>query len=178
MRCLVLVFGLVTALAAPAAAQNQRDITGRILPDRATSTCIGQTTTPVCATETLLACLARGNDALCRRVGTPSVKPPEDAVRTQTEYAIERVSVIRAEDITDDLRDLDWFKPGYTLVELGRRSCPIDRPDCTDETWEEMQVYLRPGGGGFELVTWRGESEPDTAPEVPENFQRRDAPSR
>jgi hypothetical protein len=156
-----------------ARAEDNRSVTGRILPDRATSTCIGRANTPSCAAETLLACFQRGDPALCQHIGLHGV-PSDSSLRQQVEYAIERTSVIRAEDITDDTRDLDWYKPGYSLVELGRRSCAADLPSCEDINWEDMQVYLKPVENRFEVVTWRGETDPDTAPEIPDNFQRPD----
>jgi hypothetical protein len=140
---------------------------GRIGPAQATSGCIGSASSPVCSTETLLACFARAEPALCAKVGADA-----RAVGRQPgaiEYWIERVSEIRAEDITEDLRDIEWFKAGYTLVELRRRGCAA--AGCTDESWEDMQVYLRPRGALWEIVAWRGDLEQESAPEVPENFR-------
>ncbi len=160
--------------ALPSAAQTQRDLTGRIWPNHATSTCIGQSSTPLCAAETLLACLARNDVSLCRRIGVTAPPINEQGAHQQVEYSVERTSVIRPEDITDDTRDLDWYRPGYTLIELGRRVCDSGQPDCRDESWEELQIYLRPAPGtaGFEIVSWRGEIEQDAAPEIPDNFLR------
>ncbi len=118
-----LALALACALPVLAAmAQTSKEAPGRIGPEAATSTCLGAPATPACATETLLACLARGDAALCRAVGAAT--PPRSGEPQQTEYVMERVSLIRPEDVTDDLRDLDWFKPGYALVEAQRRACP------------------------------------------------------
>jgi hypothetical protein len=37
-----------------------------------------------------------------------------------------------------------------------------------------LQIYLRPAAstGGFEIINWRGETEQDSAPEIPDNFLR------
>ena len=86
------------------------------------------------------------------------------------EYLIERVTVIRPEDITEELRDVDWFKPGYTLVEIRRRHCPADAA-CGSEAWDDLQVYLRPRGDAWEVVSWRSEAEPEGAPEIPDAFR-------
>ncbi len=135
--------------------------------------------TPACATETLLACLARGDAALCRAVGTvsPPQRPDE---RLQTEYVLERVSIIRQEDVTDDLREVEWFKPGYALVEAQRRACPLSAANCEDESWEYLQVYLRQRPDAapplWDIVHWRGESEPDVPQDLLDDTQRKTAP--
>ena len=162
--CLIV---LACALALPAHAQSTApEKAGRIDAAHATSTCIGSAGSPVCATETLLACLARAQADLCTKVGTEA-KTGDKAPGT-LEYIIDRVSVIRAEDITEDMRDVEWFKAGYTLIELRRRNCAAA---CGDESWEDMQVYLRPRGTVWDVVTWRGELEQEGAPEEPENFK-------
>ncbi len=175
LRALVLVAVLCCA-AVPAAAQKSRDAPGRITPDRATSTCIGTATTPACAAETLLACLARSDESLCQRVGAaPPARPVGAAGRIQIEYVLVRVSTIRPQDITDDTRDLEWYKPGYTLVEMDSRACPAEQASCSDEEWDDLQVYLRPvgdgGGRSWDVAAWRSESEPDLAPDIPDAFQ-------
>jgi hypothetical protein len=163
--------------AIPALAQSSKGAPGRLTPTMATSICIGQPRTPICAAETLLACLARTDAALCSTVGVPPPAPLPDGV-PQIEYVIERVSVIRLEDVTDDLKELDWYKPGHTLVELLRRACPAAQTDCQDESWDGVQVYLRDRTGAWEIVHWRSDSEQDTPPQEPENFQKTGAPGR
>jgi len=166
---IALTASLAGAAFTPAGAQSKppADKIGRIGPGQATSGCIGSASSPVCSTETLLACLARAEPALCAKVGADTRAAGREA--GAIEYWIERVSEIRAEDITDDLRELEWFKAGYTLVELRRRGCAA--AGCTDESWEDMQVYLRPRGASWEIVAWRGDLEQESAPEVPETFR-------
>lgn len=142
----------------------------RVAPGIATSDCIGANTSPTCMTDTLLACFARVEAALCRNAGISDLRAIAREPGT-IEYVIERISVIRAEDITDDMREVEWFKPGYALVELRRRSCSPTAATCATESWDDLQVYLRPRDGTWELVTWRGELESESAPEIPETFQ-------
>jgi|GEM_PF-1613727 len=172
-------------LASPALAQTTsvaqatRDKPGRIAPDAATSACLGQPSTPACAAETLFACLTRGDAALCRTVGMMA-PARSTAEPQQTEYVTERVSIIRPEDVTEDLRDLDWFKPGYALVEAQRRACPASAASCDGESWDDVQVYLRqrPGAAAptWEIVHWRSESEPDVPQDLLEDPQRKANP--
>ena len=170
MRVFLGGLALALSIAATAASAQTKPVEakiGRVGPGLATSPCLGTATSPVCMVETLLACFARADAALCARIGVDVravVREPG-----VIEYLIERVTVIRAADVTEDLRDVDWFKAGYTLVELRRRNCPTT--GCGDESWEDLQVYLRPQGGGWEIVAWRSETEPEGAPEIPDAFR-------
>ena len=172
------LFLAVALLALPATgrAQSSRAKPGHITPTTASSTCIGAATTPVCAAETLLACLARGDESLCRRVGAvPPARRLDNAGNIQIDYVLVRVSVIKAADITDDTRDLDFYKPGYTLIEMDRRACPAEQASCESDDWDDLQVYLRKVVGAdhtlWQVVSWRSESEPDLAPDIPDQFQ-------
>lgn len=164
----------VPALAPQAAAQASKENPGRITPTSATSACLGQPRTPVCGAETLLACLTRGDAALCRAVtGTP---PPRPSEAVQSEYVIERESLIRPVDVTEDMRDLDWYKPGYALIEMQHRACAATQAAC-DDTWDDLQIYLRRTGEvetRWEVVHWRSDSEPDLGPDLPETFLRKE----
>lgn len=175
MRGFLLVILAVVAFAGSAVAQMSRSAPGHITPTSATSGCIGAATTAVCAAETLLACLARGDASLCRAVGAvPPARRVENAGRIQIDYVVVRVSVIRPEDITDDTRDLDWYKPGYTLIEMDRRACPAEQSHCDSDDWDDLQVYLKRGADAerpWQVVTWRSETEPDLAPEIPDSFR-------
>lgn len=178
-RALATALAVSLSAAAPAAAQSIKDASGRLTANLATSRCLGEPATPICATETLLACLARADAALCRAAAISTPAAPSDAP-PQIEYVIERVSVIRQADVTDDLKDLEWYKPGYTLVELLRRACPASQADCRNENWDGMQVYLRQRGDApaWEIVHWRGDAEQDTPPQEPDNFQRPNPPTQ
>jgi hypothetical protein len=79
--------------------------------------------------------------------------------------------VIRPEDVDQDMKELEWYKPGNTLAEISRRVCDAAAPNCDDEAWEELQVYLRQGdGGAWRVEMWRGEEE-DTPTDQPEMTQ-------
>ncbi|MBI3454088.1 MAG: hypothetical protein HY057_14880 [Rhodospirillales bacterium] len=146
----------------------------------ATSACIGKNETPICAAETLLACMVRAAATACASIGVAEERLAAFVAPTRLEYTVERISVIRPEDVTEDLRDLDWFRPGYTMIELQRRACPAGSASCADENWAYFQIFARPraaesGPSRWEIVTWRGDTEPDQPPEIPESF-RRDQP--
>jgi hypothetical protein len=159
---------MLCAATAPAQTRTAEAKIGRVGPGTATSPCIGTATSPVCMAETLLACFARADAALCSPAGADARAGAREP--GLIEYLIERVTVIRPEDITEELRDLDWFKPGYTLVEIRRRHCPGDA-GCGSEAWDDLQIYLRPRGDLWEVVSWRSEAEPEGAPEIPDAFR-------
>lgn len=171
MSRLDLVFGLIGAAAIVVASGSmvhaQPRPTARVSPSEATSSCLGLPITPQCAADTLIACFARGDRQLCRAVGVSGARPDDGVPPLLIEYLVERVSIIRPEDITDDLAGVDWFKPGYGMVELQRRSCPPERATCADEEWQALQVIARPRGERWEIVIWRSDIEPEILPEIP-----------
>ena len=133
---------------------------------------VGEATSPRCTAETLIACLARVDRALCARVGATVAELPREA--RLVEYVIERESVIRPDQVTDELRDVAWFKPGFVLVEAQLRACAPARPACDDDDWDDLQIYLRPRDGRWEVAGWRSSAEPDRPGEIPEAFRSRE----
>ncbi len=126
----------------------------RITPTTADSTCIGDPITPLCAVETWLACLARIDLSLCRAVGQESewlkpVRPP-----WTYEYVVERVHKIRPEDVTEELKDTDWFKPGYFDIVVRERYCPALQTTCPGERWFRYYYNVKPVGGLWHMVAW------------------------
>lgn len=100
-----------------------------ITPTEATSQCIGDPRTPVCAVETLRACFARLDKTLCEKTGIRSeiLQFPENPHVDR--YRILSARVIRKEDITPKLRDAEWYKPGFIEVtihdmDVKRYYCP------------------------------------------------------
>lgn len=161
-----LALATLLLLAAPAAAQTP----ARVTPEASSLACVGQANDPACASATFFACALRRTAELCAAVGldeAPRLVEEGSAV----EWLIERVSIIRARDVTDDLKHLAWFKEGNTLVEAQVRKCAANLPDCAAESWDDWQIYLAPEGGKFRVVGWRGDSEPDGPPEIPEAFR-------
>jgi hypothetical protein len=160
-----LAIAALLVLAAAAGAQEP----ARVAPEAASVGCMGQANDPACATATFFACAVRRTTELCAAVGldeAPRLVDEGNAV----EWLIERASVIRERDVTDDLKHLAWFKAGNTLVEAQVRKCAATLPDCAAESWDDWQIYLAPEDGKFRVVGWRGDSEPDGPPEIPEAF--------
>jgi hypothetical protein len=130
--------------------------------------CGGEARDAGCAVALFFACAARLAEDVCARAGLAEI--PKLVEQPQVlEYAVERTSTIRPEDITDDTRHLSWFRPGFLLVEAQTRRCPVEG-SCAGEDWNDWQVYLREDDGRFFVVYWRGDSEPEMAPEIPDAF--------
>jgi len=164
---LVLVLGIGGAhaqtLAAPARAATDGELA-----------CAGQPNDAPCATALFFACAARLSDEVCAIIGLTEI--PKLVEQPQAlEFAVERTSTIRPEDVTEDTRHLGWFRPGFLLVEAQVRRCP-PQGSCAAETWDAWQVYLREADGRFLVVYWRGDSQPDMPPEIPAAFLPAPAP--
>jgi len=159
---LVLVWG--PAIAGDAPKTIDRSQVRVITESQATSDCIGDPKTPLCAVETLIACFARQDRALCRRVGQPNFRhkgPP-----WISEYVHVSSTVIRAEEIRPDEDFLSWKKAGNLKVRLEMRTCD---KSCQEETWSWFLYILAPAPGGWNVVSWtsEGEQEPDLPPSRP-----------
>lgn len=165
MRRLSAALLLVLLLTSPGRASDVQ----RVGPNVATSSCVGEAGSARCAADTLMACIARAARPLCARVGA---EPPDPMAPPRLiHYVVERESTIRPDQITDDLQDVVWFKPGYVLLEVLVRGCTGDDLACEDEPWEDLQVYARQQGNVWRIVHWRAPGDPDDAPQIPEAFR-------
>ncbi|MBI1244947.1 MAG: hypothetical protein GC202_08070 [Alphaproteobacteria bacterium] len=169
---LFLPFAIALVVAGPAVAQTKNS------PARAEAegefACGGEARDLPCAVALFFACAARQTEDACTRVGLTEI--PKLADKPQPiEYAIDRTSTIRPEDVTDELRHLAWFRPGFLLVEAEARRCQPG-VSCANEDWSDWQVYLRFEDGRYFVVYWRGDSEPETPPDIPDDFMPTPAP--
>jgi len=87
-----------------------------ISPTDATSDCIGNPITPLCAVETFKACALRLEPELCRMVGIE--KYLFNKTQNSSEYYVVSTHTITAEDITEELRNSDWIKPGFVDITI------------------------------------------------------------
>jgi len=113
----------------------------------ATSPCIGDPKTPVCAAETFLACDSRQDKSLCRRVGVERTEfqlPPYDL-----RYRILFVHILTPKDIPPEFRDAPWMKPGYAEIALMEMANPI-----LGIPKNEYRYIARPNGSQWEIVSW------------------------
>ena len=162
--------GAILVLFALSAGAAFAQAPSRLTPDAGNVACVGNADDPACATATFFACAVRRTAEPCAAVGLDEAPRLIDE-GIAVEWLVERATVIREQDVTDDLKHLAWFKAGNTLVEAQVRKCAANLPDCAAESWDDWQIYLAPEGGKFRVVGWRGDSEPDGPPEIPEAFR-------
>ena len=142
---LIFLLGIAAAQAAETYPSEVRTITAT----SATSSCIGDPKTPVCAVETFRACSARLNNDLCLRVGVEGFmfrKAPYNL-----RYRILSARILRPRDIPSHLRDTYWMKPGHAEITL------LELPDPVLKTCPEgckYSYYLRPLNGEWQIVDW------------------------
>jgi hypothetical protein len=165
----MLLCAALLAATAPASAQ---------VPPQGKVQRVGHGHAPICASEgadiacvvaRFYACAASRDAALCAQLGLAEIPKLVETPQT-VEFAIERTSAIEAKDVTDDLKHLPWFRPGYLLVEAQARRCPADG-SCQAEEWDDWQIYIRRDETTAQIVYWRGDSEPDQPPEIPDSFR-------
>ena len=103
-----------------------------ISAEATTSECIGRPMTPLCAAETLEACFARHENALCAKVGFPSDEFAYARAYKQyfweVHYSVVEKQVMAADDIPDwARRDHDlWYGPwreGDVALVIERQLC-------------------------------------------------------
>jgi len=153
------------AAALPAAAQSPV----RVEPAAGEPACAAGMVLAACAVALFFACAAAQDEALCAKLGLAEI--PKLVEKPQpVEFSIDRISTIEPKDVTDDLKHLTWFRAGFLLVEAQARRCP-DTGSCADESWDDWQIYLRDDEGRLYVVYWRGDSEPDQPPEIPDSFR-------
>lgn len=111
----------------------------------ATSACIGDISTPICALETLFACLARRDPTLCRATETPSEGEHADQTYRIVGYAILRdhgnASTLHAEITVDDLRPDRDMRDYYYFIH--RDGSWFYRDSAPDGEWSE-ELHIDP----------------------------------
>ena len=139
---------IATASAAPAADKPPQDpvdsrlLTGVFPPDPegvwrrigqtdSTSTCIGDPVTPLCAIETLVACMARRNSEFCQIAAAHFLGPPPRFrgtgwTKQYDRYRIYRVVSVRratAEDVRAGRTGINQRHIGDLLVDIEWQAC-------------------------------------------------------
>lgn len=162
--------GLILLLLGAAAHAGAGE-TRRAGPGVAPAPCATGSSGAACATDILVACIARVERELCARVGA---EPPDPASRPRRlQYRIDRESLIRADQVGGDHRATPWFRAGVTLVEFGLRDCDGGEAACAREPWEEFQAYLRSRDGTWQVEHWRATGDADQGAQLPEAFAPR-----
>ena len=170
-----------TSASLPVSAPEQKQIT----PTAADSACIGDPVTPVCAVETMIACLARRDAALCHKIGIEvlSFWFWDDPGPMTVAYMILESSEIRPEDVAgapEKLKAAHWFQPGFYKTRTVEWFCQpgqAAQPSCA---WSELSYYMKPADGEWRLASWsldRFSPLEPLSPPVPDSRKRRITPT-
>ena len=162
--------GLVAPAAWAGGTTPEEEVLGqlrRIGPDTAGG-CIGDPRTPVCALDTLYACIARLDFSVCKRVGQ-GPEPNEELIgqgpsghdvwyESIIERVIEEVASIDRAWIDRTFPELlrpDYAAPGDIQVTARHRTCLLTTPAVECTVWDrEVFVFQRAGSGDWHLVYW------------------------
>ncbi len=152
------VTALLTAIAGNASAQ-QPEIRS-ISQTSATSRCIGDPRTPLCAFETFIACWVRRDISLCEMVGRPNLSLRDDAnALPGIAYFVRKSFTIREEDIPDHLKDANWYQPGMVNIDLEIRDCLTEELVCHGSNWRGYSGSLERVGDLWRVVGWAAVTE-------------------
>lgn len=136
-----MALGVNSSLAGETYPTAVRTITGA----GATSTCIGDISTPVCALETLLGCFARGDRRLCELAEASSDRDRADQIYRILGYAILRDRDGRSPDRAE--MTLEFIEPAYdglVFFSFARRGTSwFHRASGMDGEWGE-EIYVDP----------------------------------
>lgn len=129
-----------------------------IAPDSATSDCIGDISTPVCAVETLIACEARIQRELCRKAAGPDYAI--EGKPTTVCYRVLSMRAIFVHDLDAGRRRGRTEGFDFLAVKVGFVDCLSKRP----YEWPRHFVLL-PAPDGWWIENWYyPEWDPDEDP--------------
>jgi hypothetical protein len=114
----------------------------------ATSRCIGQSRTPVCALETYLACFVRGFTEACKRVGLDGIRDGAEDV-TSIQYTV--LSQKKWKDVPEHPQFNDPRTYHGIQLDLNWRWCYAP-PKQRCEREEDIKYWLFRGDHGWEVM--------------------------
>lgn len=123
-------------------------------PERSDSRCIGKPETPLCAVETLLACFARRDDALCWQVWRPAgagarLFSAETRPGYWWSYRVADARQLAADE---------------AVIAIAGRNCGLQMaaPDCVLTPAPPTEYRVKRQNGAWQVVDWA--SPPGMAP--------------
>jgi hypothetical protein len=153
VQCLFASFLALGGAGAPA--QEQPEIR-RITQTEATSDCIGDPKTPLCAVETFIACGVCQRLDLCHIAGVRIRLGFDDRI-SAVEYRFVSAKTIRPEDVPQKLKDSTWYRPGFVRIAMFERACIHSMTACPSEQWDDFGYSVKPVGKVWAVVSWSGD---------------------
>ena len=130
--------------------------------ENATSPCIGDPATPLCAVETYLACIWRQDDRLCEQAWGPYWKGPiwayvkEDPVANVYQlYRVMRVYEASpgTQTLWSDGRAVTFWWEGDVVIELLLMTCRRGDPECASNVEPHLYTMRRQPDGTWAIVS-------------------------
>jgi hypothetical protein len=134
------------------------------------SHCIGRPVDPICAVETAIACLARAQAALCRRVGVadlprPRWRPHADRYRLLSIRWIDEGDIAgiyrsfryRTPELWERIPEDIQLRTGDVQIAAEHDICASDHEEgrrCAGSPWL-FDYYVRRKGDEWYVITWR-----------------------
>ncbi|WP_300301286.1 hypothetical protein [Ferrovibrio sp.] len=111
---------------------------------RSDSRCIGRPETPLCAVETLLACFARRDTALCRAVWPPAATLDFAGASHIRYWWSYRVAAA------------EQFSPDEAVIAIAGRNCGLvsAEPDCRTTPAPPTRYRVQRRGNAWQVVEW------------------------
>lgn len=116
----------------------------------ATSECLGDAKSPLCALETFLGCSFGW--------GCPGLSPgiPNLGIGRTTEameYRVISETPFGPEQFSAGPPESYWFRPGQVEIALQLRACPDPRATCPEVPWSTQFFVLKPLPGGWKVAS-------------------------
>lgn len=152
-----LLLGVIVIGAGIVLSSNQHAVTQdaqirRIIQTQATSECIGDPKTPLCAVDTFIACLTRRQLELCRVVGIERMSFRNDVM--VSEYVILSKTVLDDSNIPDNLKNTDWYQLGFVDFDFDWRVSTIAKGITSAEDWKNYSLSVKPVGLKWHVASW------------------------
>jgi hypothetical protein len=172
LAALTVIVVLAAALTGARAGEYQRfqnQVWFGITQTWSSSHCIGRPVDPICAVETFLACLARDEAALCRRVGIedfplPLSRPGAGRYRLLSIRWIDEGDIAgiyrsfryRNPDLWERIPERYQIRTGDVQIAVEEDDCASDHERgyrCTAPPWL-IDYYVRRRGDEWYVITW------------------------
>lgn len=122
-----------------------------ITPTEATSDCIGDPRTPLCAVETVIACDHDIRYEGCKEVGLKYYRPKQ----VRIEYVIEKMGFVNREKVLKvhkedeayEFGNYPWLSIDAFQAKVRERECPLAQPTCEGTPWRDTFYTVSPHKG-------------------------------
>jgi hypothetical protein len=121
--------------------------------NQATSTCIGNPATPLCAVETYLACGVRREQRLCAASMGDSAAPP-DTWRPAVWYVVVDSYTAKEHDTWGEVRNDPYVRPGDVHLTVAESNCPPAEMPCQKAffSWQLVFYWTTREGAAWRVV--------------------------